>query len=418
LIGLIYHIRKQQKYSSMAKVRQFIFLAAILISSLSCKSREALLTIADSVQDTSTIIVGASLLSEYLPLVRDKNVAVVGNQTSLVGNEHLVDILLREKVNVVKVFAPEHGFRGEAGPGDKVNSGKDSLTGLPLFSLYGANKKPSAADLAGINCIVFDIQDVGARFYTYISTLQLVMEACAEHNIFLVVLDRPNPNGFYVDGPVCDTAFRSFVGMAPIPIVHGLTVGEYAKMVNGEGWLSGGLKCMLEVVKMKNYSHSKLYRLPVAPSPNLRRMEAIYLYPSLCLFEGTAVSVGRGTGLPFELIGYPGFKGDKTFTPKEIQGVIKDPPYEDVECSGIILSENAAGIIASKKLNISWLIEMYKSYPDKSKFFNNFFDRLAGSSRLRTAIVQGKSEEAIRKSWDNELAAYKVMRERYLLYPE
>jgi len=331
----------------------------------------------------------------------------------------LVDKLIAGKIDVQQAFAPEHGFRGEAGPGDKVDSGKDPLTGIKVISLYGSQKKPQPEDLKDIDIVVFDIQDVGARFYTYISTLHYVMEACAENNVLLLVLDRPNPNGFYVDGPVLDTAYRSFVGIAPIPVVHGLTVGEYAMMANGGGWLKNSVRCKMSVVKMNNYTHDKLYELPVRPSPNLPGMNSIYLYPSLCFFEGAAVSVGRGTSKAFEIIGFPGYKnGNIKFTPVELPGIIKDPPYEGIECDGIDLSSYSGQMISSKKINIEWLIEMYTAYPDKEKFFNNFFDKLAGTDQLRKQIVAGLSATEIRKSWQPLLDEYKKKREKYLLYVE
>ncbi len=399
---------------------QFNWFVALLITTfLNTSCSGAVREMGDADSTSREIIVGAAQPDVYLPLVKSEKVAVVANQTSMVNGRHLIDQLLAERVHVVKVFAPEHGFRGEAGPGDKVSSGKDSLTGLPIISLYGSHKKPTREDLKGVNIVVFDIQDVGARFYTYISTLHYVMEACAENNIKLVVLDRPNPNGFYVDGPVLDTAFKSFVGIAPIPVVHGLTFGEYAMMANGEGWLEHGVKCEVEVVKIKNYNHNKLYQLPVNPSPNLQSMNAIYLYPSLCFFEGAAVSVGRGTNKPFEMIGYPGFKnGNITDVPHEIPGVIKSPPYEKQTCTFLDMSGQTKLILAEKRIMIEWVKNMYDAYPDKENFFNKFFDTLAGTDTLRKQIISGISAAEIRNSWQPGLNKFKKQREKYLLYSE
>ena len=381
-----------------------------------CQSKSASTSTA-LVSEESAMLPAANLFDRYSDKLADKKVGVIANQTSLVGETHLVDFLLSKGIKVQRVFAPEHGFRGEAGPGDKVASGKDEKTGLPLVSLYGSHRKPEPKDLEGLDIIVFDIQDVGARFYTYISTLQLVMEACAEAGIPVMVLDRPNPNGFYVDGPVLDTAFSSFVGISPIPIVHGLTMGEYAKMANGEGWMKNGVKCKLEVIAMEGYHHNMEYILPVRPSPNLPDMASIYLYPSLCLFEGTVVSVGRGTPFPFRLIGYPGFKnGNENFTPIEIAGVIKDPPHEGVPCKGIKLDTDWKSISANQVIELSYLIDMYNSYPEKEKFFNNFFEKLAGNDQLKKQIISGMKEAEIRKTWEPSLENYKLKRKKYLLY--
>ncbi|MFM8917181.1 MAG: exo-beta-N-acetylmuramidase NamZ domain-containing protein, partial [Bacteroidota bacterium] len=300
----------------MPKISQFLLILSIIAAWLSCSGitnpkvtsneKDSSAPISLTANEKDSIIIGAQRTESYLPLLKGKKVAVIANQTSVVNGQHLVDLLIAQKVDVMRVFAPEHGFRGEAGPGDKVASGIDNKTGLPVVSLYGSKRRPSKEDLEQIDVVVFDIQDVGARFYTYISTLHYMMEECALYGITVIVLDRPNPNGFYVDGPVLDPAFSSFVGVAPIPIVHGLTVGEYAKMVLGEGWLKEGRRCQLQVVTMMNYSHVKEYALPINPSPNLTSMDAILLYPTLCLFEGTVISVGRGTPYPFTCMGFPG----------------------------------------------------------------------------------------------------------------
>jgi uncharacterized protein YbbC (DUF1343 family) len=410
----------------MAKFSCFLIFTAVMFGT-GCHARDNSVSQSGSEVDekhvTTTssgkIRTGAEQDGKYLPLLQGKKVAVVGNQTSMVGNTHLVDHLLKNKINVVKVFAPEHGFRGEAGPGDKVQSGKDLRTGLPVISLYGSRRKPTSADLAGVEIVVFDIQDVGVRFYTYISTLHYVLEACADEEIPVMVLDRPNPNGFYIDGPVLETPYLSFVGIAPIPVVHGLTVGEYAKMAVGEKWIKTVKDCKLEVIPVENYTHSMLYELPVAPSPNLKNMESVYLYPTLCFFEGAKVSVGRGTDLPFQVMGFPGYsKGEIKFTPREIPGVIKDPPYEDEICEGKDLRGNVKDIMSEKRIRLEWIIEMYRAYPDTSKFFNSFFDKLAGTDKLRRQITQGLSAESIRATWKKELDHYRKLRERYLIYPD
>ncbi len=361
---------------------------------------------------------GAERTDQYIPLLRGKRVAVVTNQTGMIGRVHLVDSLLSIGVDIKKVFAPEHGFRGEAGAGEHVADERDKRTGLPLVSLYGKNKKPSPTQLADVDILLFDIQDVGVRFYTYISTLHYVMEAAAEQRKQVVVLDRPNPNGFYVDGPVLDTAFRSFVGMHPVPLVHGMTIGEYARMINGQHWLRGGVQCGLTVVPCTGYDHASYYELPVKPSPNLPNMAAVYLYPALGLFEGTIVSVGRGTGKPFQCIGFPGCTlGDYTFTPRATPGAM-DPPYAGKPCTGLDLS--SFGEIYSRadpRLDLQWLIGMYRSTPDKAKFFNSFFNKLAGNASLRKAVEAGEAEDAIRARWQKDLEAFKQMRKPYLLYP-
>lgn len=366
----------------------------------------------------TTLLTGADQTHLYLPLLKGKSIALVVNQTATIGNTHLVDSLLNLGIDIKKVFAPEHGFRGDHSAGETVLSGTDQATGLPVVSLYGKNKKPSKADLAGIELVVFDIQDVGARFYTYISSLHYVMEACAENRIPLLILDRPNPNGFYVDGPVLDTAFHSFVGMHPVPIVHGCTIAEYAQMINGEKWLKGKMKCELKLVKMKGYTHFTKYQLPVRPSPNLPNMASIYLYPSLCLFEGTNLSLGRGTDFPFECIGKPGStKGSFVFVPKSIKGVAVHPPYENQACKGYLLRQNGNEIAPQlKQIQLQWLIEFYNADSAKDKFFVPFFDQLAGTDQLRKQIEAGSNEKQIRLGWQKNLIKYKLVRRKYLLY--
>ena len=364
------------------------------------------------------LTVGAERLDEYFSGLKDKAVAVVGNQTSIVGSRHLVDTLLALQTKVVKVFSPEHGFRGDADAGEHVATATDKLTGLPLVSLYGDNKKPSAAQMQGVDVVLFDIQDVGVRFYTYISTLHYVMEACAENKVKLIVLDRPNPNGDYVDGPVLDTNYRSFVGMHPVPIVHGMTIGEYAQMINGEKWLPGSLQCDLEVIPCLNYTHSTPYTLPIPPSPNLRSDRAIRLYPSLCLLEATSITVGRGTVAPFERFGHPDFpETGFEFTPKSSYGA-KSPKFEGAVCKGYNLSAPKEG--ETQTFTLSYLKMAYahlhlKMFDGQDKFFNV----LAGNNMLISQIKKELSEEEIRASWEPALTNYKTaIRPKYVLYPE
>lgn len=366
------------------------------------------------------LVLGAQRTDLYLPRIEGKAVGIVANQTSLVGKIHLVDTLLSLGVNVKCVFAPEHGFRGNVSAGAKISDSKDPKTGLPIMSLYGSNYKPSAKQLQGLDVVIFDIQDVGARFYTYISTMSYMMEACAENGIAMMVLDRPNPNGHYVDGPVLKNDFSSFVGLHEVPVVHGMTVGEYAKMVNEEGWLKNGVKCELRVIEMMDYDRNDPYELPTAPSPNLPNQQAIYLYPSLCFFEGTDVSEGRGTDKPFQQFGYPQMpEGNTTFTPKDIKGVAVNPKFEGLKCNGIDLSSLPLDSLRNlKQLNLAWLISTYEDYPEKNKFFQpDFFDKLAGSSELRKQIIAGKSIEEIVGSWQSDLDAFRSLRKKYLLYP-
>jgi uncharacterized protein YbbC (DUF1343 family) len=367
-------------------------------------------------------ICGIDQKDKYLPLLENKAVGLVCNHTSLrITGEHLVDYLLKKQIRVNTVFAPEHGFRGTASAGEEIKDGKDLKTGLPIISLYGRNKKPSPDMLAGIDVVVFDIQDVGARFYTYISTLSLVMEACAEQGIPVIVLDRPNPNGYYVDGPLLKPGYDSFVGMHPVPVVHGMTVGEYAQMVNGEGWLSKGVQCELTVIKAVGYEHSMASSLPMAPSPNLPNATAIRLYPSLCFFEGTNVSVGRGTDKPFQQIGAPWMAAafpEYTFTPAPNEGATQ-PRYNGETCYGVDLTSFGNSFLPTYKgIYLYWLLEAYRMAPDKSAFFNPYFNKLAGSEVLRKQIEAGLSEEEIKASWQADLHAFKLVRKKYLLYPD
>jgi uncharacterized protein YbbC (DUF1343 family) len=369
------------------------------------------------------IITGADQTGLYIDYLKGKNIGMVINQTSVIGKNLTlsVDSLLKLGISVKKIFGPEHGFRGNASNGAEVNDSTDAATRLPVISLYG-NKhyKPTPEDLKGLDLVIFDIQDVGARFYTYLSTLHYVMEACAENDMELMIWDRPNPNGFYVDGPVLDTAYRSFIGLNPIPIVHGLTIGEYAQMINGEGWLKNHVRCKLKIIKVANYTHSMTYNLPVNPSPNLNTGKSILLYPSVCLFEGTSLSLGRGTMYPFLQIGHPKLEGKYTysFKPASIPGMSEDPPQKNKICYGIDLKDyDTENIRRSGQINLSWLVELYKAFPDKAHFFNSYFTKLAGTAELRKQIEAGKSEQEIRASWEPALGSYKIMRKKYLLYP-
>ncbi len=376
-------------------------------------------TLADKASEQ--ILCGADQVHRYLSALQNKRIGLLVNQTSRVNGRHLVDTLLALNVEVKKIFAPEHGFRGEADAGEQLADGKDPKTDLPLISLYGRKKKPSAEDLAALDMLIFDIQDVGARFYTYISTLHYVMEACAEHGVKMLVLDRPNPNGHYLDGPILRPAYQSFVGMHPVPVVHGMTVGEYARMINGEGWLKDGQKCALQVISCMNYDHRTFYKLPVRPSPNLPNMRSIYLYPSLCFFEGTKLSVGRGTPEQFQVIGHPEVEmGDYYFTPEPMPGA-KYPKHQAKKCRGIDLSDLTVEELQSRRyIDLSYLIDFYQAFPDQEQFFlkNGFFDKLAGSSALQRQIREKVPAAEIRNSWQAGLDIFRQIRRKYLLYKD
>ncbi len=385
---------------------------------------------------SNTVLTGADNHKSYLPLLKNRKIGILTNQTGTVKDitilressvedeltiqtfeskielKHVVDFLIENEVNIQKIFAPEHGFRGTADAGELIKDGRDSKTGLPIISLYGNNKKPTPEQLSGIDVMLFDLQDVGARFYTYISSLHYLMEACAENNIPLIVLDRPNPNGNIVDGPTLEMENKSFVGMHPIPVLHGMTIGEYAKMINGENWLNNGIQCDLTVIECLNYDRNKPYSLPVKPSPNLPNDKSINLYASLCFFEGTNVSVGRGTDKQFQIFGSPFLKNmDFSFTPKPNLGA-KDPLHNGKVCYGRDLSE----VENVNRLELKWIIEAYQNTQDKTKFFNNFFIKLAGTSKLQQQIEQGLSEVEIRKSWKKDLEAFQKTKEKYLIY--
>jgi uncharacterized protein YbbC (DUF1343 family) len=366
------------------------------------------------------LLVGADQTDLYLPLIAHKRIAVVANNSSNIGSVHLVDSLINLKARVKKIFCPEHGFRGEGDAGEFIRNYSDTKTGLPVISLYGSRKKPSARDLRGIEVIIFDMQDVGVRFYTYISTMHYVMEACAEQKITLIILDRPNPNGFYVDGPILDTAYHSFVGMHTVPLVHGMTIGEYAQMINGEKWLKKGIQCKVIVIPCKNYDHTMMYTLPVRPSPNLPNQTAVLLYPSLGFFEGTCISVGRGTDYPFQIFGHPSLPNTGfSFTPVEKIGASKNPPYKNEQCFGYDLREYSVKYFRDNpRINLEWLIFAYKMFNDKKAFFNNYFNTLSGTPELKKQIELGLDAETISKSWENQLGAFKKVRKKYLLYSD
>ncbi|GAA5039611.1 hypothetical protein GCM10011506_39050 [Marivirga lumbricoides] len=392
-------------YNFIGKV-MMIFCLIFTISFYSCTAQVQ--------NDTNEILPGAYQIDKYLHLLEGKRVGLIVNQTSVINATHLVDTLKSLSVDIKTVFAPEHGFRGEADAGATVKSGYDAKTQLPIISLYGSNKKPQPQQLENLDILIFDIQDVGTRFYTYISTMHYVMEACAEQNKELLILDRPNPNGMYVDGPVLKMDNQSFVGMHPIPVLHGLTVGELAKMINGEGWLNNRLKCNVAIIPVENYSHDMTYSLPVKPSPNLPNDLSIELYPSLCLFEGTVISVGRGTESPFQQIGHPDLKEYKhSFTPVSMPGSSVHPPFENKKCYGIIFKEKDV----EGGFSLKYLIEFYNEFEEKKAFFNNFFVKLAGTKELQQQIEAGFNEEDIRMGWKADLESYHKMRESYLIYP-
>ncbi|MBK7633504.1 MAG: DUF1343 domain-containing protein [Saprospiraceae bacterium] len=372
-----------------------------------------------TLEKTITVITAAERIALYHPLLQNKKVALVVNQTSIVKESHLVDTLLKLGVNIRVIFAPEHGFRGKADAGEVIDDTKDTKTGLSIISIYGKKKKPSSEDLKDVDIVVFDIQDVGVRFYTYISTLHYVMEACAEYKKPLMVLDRPNPNGYFIDGEILDPVYKSFVGMHQVPTVYGMTIGEYAKMINGEGWLPNKAICDLTVIECKNYTHDTFYELPVKPSPNLPNIRSILLYPSVCFFEGTTLSLGRGTEKQFQVIGHPSLKSDFSFTPMPNEGA-KEPPLKGEKCYGTDLSNITTGsIIKDKRINLSYLIDYHKKMKSANqKFFldNNFIDKLAGSDQLRKQIIAGKSEEEIRMTWKPGLEKFMKVRQKYLIY--
>lgn len=372
---------------------------------------------AGSVESPAGLKTGADQTWLYLPRLEGKSVGLVANHTSLIGRTHLVDTLLKAGIHLIKIYAPEHGFRGKADAGAIIDDAVDPETGIPVVSLYGSKTKPGPDDLKDIDILVYDIQDVGVRFYTYISTLHYVMEACAEAHIPLMILDRPNPLGHYVDGPVLDPAFKSFVGMHPVPVVYGMTVGELAHMINGEGWLAGGVQCDLTVIPCSGYDHNTRYHLPVDPSPNLNSMEAVYLYPSICFFEGTVMSLGRGTPFPFRVAGHPDYPiRTFSFTPLANAGN-KNPLFHNRTCYGFDLrSIPLDSLMEIRALNLEWLISAYDDMNLGESFFTGYIDRLAGTGALRKQILSGWREDQIRESWQADLNRFKSIRKKYLLY--
>lgn len=370
---------------------------------------------------------GAEQTEKYLGYLAGKRVAMMANQTSVIGSTHLVDSLQKRGINIVKVFGPEHGFRGNVSAGDHVKDEIDKATGIPIISLYGAKNKPSKADLADVDIMIYDLQDVGVRFYTNINALSRLMAACAENGKELLILDRPNPNGYLIDGAVLDMKYKSGIGMFPIPMSHGLTVGEFAQMANGEGWLENKVKCSIKIIPVSNYHHDMPYKLPVNPSPNLNTEQAVLLYPSTCMFEGVYLNHGRGTYFPFTVLGSPELKGkyDFSYTPTGIKGMAETPLFADEVCYGIDLRNYDTKLLrASKKINIQWIMELYKAHPYKEKFFDsklskqmNNIEIQIGSGLFRQQIIDGVSEEVIRASWEPALSQYKEMRKKYLLYP-
>ncbi|PNW27379.1 exo-beta-N-acetylmuramidase NamZ family protein [Formosa algae] len=401
-------------------LKNTVLLLVFIMISFGCRSMSSTKNLNEAhvvLKNDSTIIVGANRTDVYLPLLEGKKIGVVANQTSVIFKtdntfSHLVDSLLQLNVEVTKVFSPEHGFRGTADAGEVVKDGIDTKTKLPIVSLYGSNKKPTTDQLKNIELLIFDIQDVGARFYTYISTLHYIMEAAAEHGIPVLILDRPNPNGHYIDGPILEMEHKSFVGMHPVPIVHGMTIGEYAQMINGQNWLLNGVQCDLTIIEMEHYTHDTFYELPIKPSPNLPNSQSINLYPSLCFFEGTNVNAGRGTDTQFQVYGSPFLKDQPfSYTPKPNSGS-KHPKHEGKVCYGVDLTEEKQ----LHQLNLAYLMKAYQATESKTEFFNSFFTKLAGSKKLQKQIEGNLSVTEIKQSWKTGLDAYKKMRKKYVLY--
>jgi uncharacterized protein YbbC (DUF1343 family) len=387
------------------RVKKVLFIAALLFFSFNLPAQ--------------TVKAGAELTGAYLPLIQGKRVAVMTNQTGRVGDEHLVDLLIRNNVDLVGIFSPEHGFRGTADAGEHVASSVDEKTGVPVWSLYGGGGgKPSADKMRTFDVLLFDLQDVGLRFYTYYASMARLMDACAEHNKKMIVLDRPNPNGFYVDGPILDMKHKSGVGWLPIPVVHGMTLGELALMINGEKWLPQGRICDVTVIPCENYTHQTKYELPVAPSPNLPNTQSIYLYPSTCLFEGTVMSLGRGTSFPFQAYGHPNFKDSGfSFTPRSVPGA-KNPPLLNKKCYGVDLRNVSHEQIWENRFDLSYVIDAYKNLKMGDEFFTDFFEKLVGVDYIRQDIIAGKSAQEIKEKWFCDVLRFKQQRRPYLLYDE
>jgi uncharacterized protein YbbC (DUF1343 family) len=409
----------------------FLFGLMMVITFLYCSNKQStstpLFENAEVHSSNELIKTAADQTEKYLPYLKGKRIGILANQTTIIGKTHLVDSLKTLGVTIVKVFGPEHGFRGQASAGTVVKDEVDKTTGIPIVSLYGAKRKPSKQDMASLDLIIYDVQDVGCRFYTNINTLADIMEACAENGKELLILDRPNPNGYLVDGPVLDMKLKSGIGKFPIPMSHGMTIGEFAQMINGEGWLPEGAKCSIKIIPVANYNHDMLYTLPVKPSPNLNTQQSVMLYPSTCLFEGTALNHGRGTYFPFTVFGSPLLKGkyEFSFTPTGIPGMAETPLHMNQVCYGLDLRNyDVEKLRATKKINVQWMMELYKAFPQKEKFFDftqskemGNIDRLAGTTQFEEQIIAGMPEEEIRKSWEPELSQYKEMRKKYLIYP-
>lgn len=409
------------------KLFSFAFILAILtLASVQLMSSGSRQTTNDTEQ-VKKIKTGAEQTEKYLPYLRDKRVAILGKPTSVIGKTNLVDTLKSLGINIVKVFGPEHGFRGNASAGAKVNDEVDSATGIPIISLYGKKSKATKEDLADVDVVIYDLQDVGCRFYTDINALARMMESCAETNKELLILDRPDPNGYLIDGPVLDMKLKSGIGMFPIPISYGMTPGEFAQMLNGEGWLTNKVKCNIKIIPLANYNHDMEYTLPVKPSPNLNTQQSILLYPSMCMFEGTILNYGRGTYFPFTVLGAPALKGKYkfSFVPDSIKGMSETPLWRGQTCYGIDLRKYNTNILRkSRRINISWIQEMYNAYPDKAKFFDykqskeiGNIDLRTGDSKFKEQIAANVPEEEIRKTWEPALSQFKEMRKKYLLYP-
>ena len=406
---------------------KFSVVSVMLFFTLCCANKQPATTVTGGYDSVIEIWTGADQTAKYLPYLKGKKIGIVSNQTSVIGKTHLVDTLKKLGVNIVSVFGPEHGFRGNASAGTKVQDEVDSATGIQIISLYGPRRKPRKEDMEAIDLMVYDVQDVGCRFYTNINVLRNIMEACADNGKELLILDRPNPNAYLVDGPILDMKFQSGIGQFPIPISHGLTIAEFAQMVNGEGWMANKAKCKLKIIPVANYNHEMPYTLPVKPSPNLNTQQSIMLYPSTCLFEGVALNHGRGTYFPFTVLGAPELKGKYSFsfTPVGIPGMAETPLHMNKVCYGLDLRNyDVEKLRKSKKINIQWMMELYKAFPDKERFFDSKqsnqmgnIDKLSGTSLFRQQIIAGTSEEDIRKSWEPGLSEYKTMRKKYLLYP-
>lgn len=388
-------------------MKKILFIVILAFITLHCQAKQ------------SRVIVGAEQTNDYLPILKNKRIAVFSNHTGMVGNKHLLDVLLENKINVVAIFSPEHGFRGNADAGEHVSSSVDQKTGVPILSLYdGQLGKPSEDSMRKFDLLIVDIQDVGLRFYTYYASMVRLMDACAEYNRKMLILDRPNPNGHYVDGPILDMKYKSGVGWLPIPVVHGMTLGELALMVNGERWLPASRICDVTVIKCKNYTHQTMYQLPIPPSPNLPNMKAVYLYPSICYFEATPVSLGRGTQLPFQVYGHPNMTGyNYSFTPHSTSGA-KSPPQLGRLCHGVNLSELSEEEIRKKGVDLSYLINAYRNLNMDDYFFRPFFERLIGTDYVRKMIEQGKDADEIKAMWKEDVEKFKVQRRPYLLYEE